>query len=162
MSLPLNIVIPQSIFKKMVSLRDSKPSIFRYLYGASKSYFQKNLQCENDVVDVRQIRFTLIKNGKEASEIQMHFVDKTNNPRHIISDESGFLKKRMEQFYKFDSDLDFVTTFLYFFCKYYGLDFNVISDKIYYNKTRIETADVTKRNQNTEILKYIYLDLKPI
>jgi hypothetical protein len=161
MSYPINIVIPKSIFTKMVQLRESKQVIYNYLFDAFKSYFEKNLNCEESVTSVNQIRFTLVKRKRETSEIQMHFINR-ENPKHIISDESGMLKKRMENFYKFESDIEFITTILYFFCKHYGLDFNLVSDKIYEKKIRVETSDITKKNSDSEFLKYIYLDLKPV
>jgi hypothetical protein len=155
---PTNIIIPHSIFTKMMALSETRTAVYNYLYDAIKSYFEKHLNCEGLPTNVNEIRFTLIKKNRASSEIQIHFIGRT--PNHIISDEDGFLRKRMEQFYKFDSDVEFFTIVLYFFCKFYGIDYSLVSDTIYNNRIRVETSDITKKEAATEILKYIYLNLK--
>jgi hypothetical protein len=144
----------------MLRLQETKGKVFYYLSDAVNSYFDKHLKCPEKIKHVNQIRFTLVKRGKTASEIQIHFINKV--PIHIISDEDGFLKKRMENFFKFESDVEFVAILLYFVCKHYGIDFAVVSDKIFEDKVRTITTDTSKKESGEELLKYIYFDLKPI
>jgi hypothetical protein len=158
---PYNIFIPRSVFTKMVNLQEDKPKIFYYLFQAVKSFFDKNLSCEETINNIRQIRFTLTKKKKHSTHnIQLHFIN--TKPQHVMSDEDGFLKKRMENYYKFESDVEFVLTLLYFFCKHYGIDYGLMSDKIFEKKVFIQNTELPVHgNDEAEMLKYIYIDLKP-
>lgn len=148
----IKIELPYSIVQKMTSLRDRRPKIYYYLFRAASKFFNEYINIAEMGRDIKQIRFSLVRD-ENPSIMQIHLIG--SKPYHLFTDADNILRTRMENFHKFDSDIDYFLTVLYFFCKHYDIPFQLVPDFIFDNRIKIITTDISR--QKHEILKYFYI-----
>lgn len=153
-AIKINIELPVSMLSKMILLRNEHPKLYYYLSKVTGKFFKENINiCEVKEV-VKYIRFSLTKG--DSSLMQLHLV--TSKPCHLFSEENNILKRRMENFYKFSSDIDYFLTVLYFFCKYYDVTFHTVPDFVFNSRLDIVSTNISFSKDEIEQLITFNID----
>jgi hypothetical protein len=110
--------------------------------------------------DVEKFRIQMVKEpeSKHYADFSWSLIIK-GRPYTLLSDPDCKIRSRMMNFYRFDDDLDFIFTFLYYVGTILKIPYIQVSDSLLVYKIKSSTTDVSDADKG-QILKSFEIDLK--
>jgi hypothetical protein len=153
--------LPKSIIAKMRKVRSygEKSKLYNYLWNVVEKSLHNSIETIPVLnEDIEKFHFELTKNEENHYFDFLWRAEIKGNIHTILIDPDFSVRRRMQNFYTFEDDMDFIVTFLYFTSKTLNIPFIVVSDVIF--ETMVETKITNAVPTSNEFVKTVSISLR--